>query len=195
MQELILYIKEGRQPEDQFVKVDLYEDETISLTAKIQDVRDIEKIFTDFTKTFTLLASKKNNKLFKHWYNPDVRGFDSNFKPDAIIELNYQKFRRGSIQLNDCKLKNGKPEFWSVTFTGSTSNLKTILRDDQLESLSWLDNFLVNNNTAANLNTFKRGQDFTIDGVLYEKAVIIPLIAHNNDFFIKVHKTLIVRII
>ena len=54
MQELILYIKSGIQDTDQYVKVDLYKDEVVSLTSKIQDVRNIEKIFTDFTKSFTL---------------------------------------------------------------------------------------------------------------------------------------------
>ena len=95
MQELILYIKEGLDASDKYVKVDLYSDEVVNLTAKIQDVKNIEKIFTDFTKPFTLPASKKNNKLFKHWYNPDINGFNSNYKPDALIELNYQPFRKG----------------------------------------------------------------------------------------------------
>ena len=44
MQELILYIKEGLDASDKYVKVDLYSDEVVNLTAKIQDVKNIEKI-------------------------------------------------------------------------------------------------------------------------------------------------------
>ena len=70
MQKVILYI-------DNTI-VDLFEDETISLTQTIQNVRDIEKIFTPFSKPFTLPASKTNNKLFKHYYNYDIdNGFDA----------------------------------------------------------------------------------------------------------------------
>ena len=47
--ELQLYIQDTR--------VDLFKDETVSLTDTIQNVRDIAKIFTTFTKTFTLPAS------------------------------------------------------------------------------------------------------------------------------------------
>jgi hypothetical protein len=48
--ELQLYIQDTR--------VDLFKDETVSLTDTIQNVRDIAKIFTTFTKTFTLPALK-----------------------------------------------------------------------------------------------------------------------------------------
>ena len=62
--ELQLYIQNTR--------VDLFKDETVSLTDSIQNVKDIAKIFTTFTKTFTLPASSTNNKLFKHYYNFDI---------------------------------------------------------------------------------------------------------------------------
>ena len=96
MQELILYIKPQQRDktEQNFVKVDLFSDENVSLTQVIQDVRDIDKVFTDFSRTFNIPASEKNNKLFKHWYNPDVKGFDANIQSDAKIELNYQPYDR-----------------------------------------------------------------------------------------------------
>ena len=57
MQKLQLYI--GTQ------RVDLFKDETVSLTQSIQNVKDISKIFTEFSKTFSLPASKVNNKIFR----------------------------------------------------------------------------------------------------------------------------------
>ena len=35
-------------------RIDLFRDETISITQTIQNVRDIAKIFTSFTKTFSV---------------------------------------------------------------------------------------------------------------------------------------------
>ena len=61
MQELQLYIGTKR--------VELFKDETVSLTQTIQNVKDIKKIFTEFTQTFSVPASKKNNLIFKHYYN------------------------------------------------------------------------------------------------------------------------------
>ena len=70
MQELILYIKPQQRDnvEQDYVKVDLFKEEIVSLTQVIQDIRDIDKVFTDFSKTFSIPASSTNNKLFKHWY-------------------------------------------------------------------------------------------------------------------------------
>ena len=45
-----------------YVYVDLMEEELITLTQVIQDVKDIDKIFTDFSRTFNLPASKTNKK-------------------------------------------------------------------------------------------------------------------------------------
>ena len=50
MQKLQLYI-EGQ-------RIDLFKDETVSITQTIQNVKDIDKIFTSFTKTFSVPASK-----------------------------------------------------------------------------------------------------------------------------------------
>ena len=48
-------------------EIDLYEDESVTLVQSIQDVKDIEKVFTDFTRTFSVPASKVNNKIFQHF--------------------------------------------------------------------------------------------------------------------------------
>ena len=61
MQTVQLYINNTR--------VDLFKDESISLTESIKNSRDIAKVFTTFTKQFTIPSSKENNKLFKHFYN------------------------------------------------------------------------------------------------------------------------------
>ena len=78
-------------------RVDMFKDESVSITQTIQNVKDISKVFTDFTKTFNLPASSTNNKLFKHYYNSDIvdadnnliSDFDARKRRDAIIELNH----------------------------------------------------------------------------------------------------------
>jgi hypothetical protein len=88
MQTIELYI-EGQ-------RVELFKDESVSLTQSIQNAKDPAKIFTDFSKSFTIPASKVNNKIFKHYYNFDiVGGFDARIKVPANIELNSLQFRKG----------------------------------------------------------------------------------------------------
>ena len=72
MQRIQLYIND--------TLADLYKDESISITDSIQNVKDIKKIFTAFSKTFTIPASPTNNKIFQHYYNADIDGYDARSK-------------------------------------------------------------------------------------------------------------------
>ena len=66
-------------------RLDLFKDETVSLTQSLKNVKDISKIFTEFTQTFSVPASPTNNILFKHYYNFDiVNGFDARVKKCII---------------------------------------------------------------------------------------------------------------
>ena len=94
MQIIQLYIGSDR--------IDLFDDESVQLTQSIKDVRDIGKVFTEFTKRFTVPASPNNNKIFKHYYNYDIvisdtSGFDARKKQSATIELNHLPFKKGKI--------------------------------------------------------------------------------------------------
>jgi hypothetical protein len=185
---LVLYIQSNRNVSQTMTKVDLYKDEQISLTRTIQDIRDIEKVRTDFSQPFTLPASAVNNGVFGSWYNPDINQFDSNYRAPALLELNYLPFKKGFITLNKVKMKNNEPEFYNVTFLGETVDLKNVISEDQLEQLSWLASpefqFINNNNNAKNgLNN-----GITLDdpqGNTWDNAFIYPLIGHSVDFYYK----------
>ncbi len=173
MQKIVLYIKNN---DDVYKRVDMFNDETISLTSKIQDVRDIQKVFTDFSQTFTLPASKTNNKLFQHWYNYNIdNGFDARNRKDAVMELDFSPFRRGKISLNNVKMKDNKPFSYEVIFYGNTINLKDLLGDDELGLLSSLDTYTHdynNTNVKTGLQTS-----------LSSGKIIYPLISHTKRFF------------
>ena len=188
MQELILYIKPkvvaANQTTQKFERVDLMEAELITLTQVIQDVKEIDKIFTDFSRTFNLPASKVNNKIFQHWYNDDVIGFDNHIMSDAIIELNHLPFKIGQIKLESVVMKNNKPSMYKVTFFGSTTTLNSLIGEDKLSDLSWIDNFnTLNTNTKTGLET---GLDFTFDSTTYNKAIIFPLLTHTQKYILNI---------
>ena len=130
--ELQLYIQNTR--------VDLFKDETVSLTDTIKNVRDIAKVFTTFTKSFTLPASATNNKLFQHYYNFDiVDGYDGRTKKTARLEINHIPFKEGKIKLEGADIKNNQVHAYRVTFFGNTVDLKDIIGDDKLNNLSFVE--------------------------------------------------------
>ena len=152
-------------------RVDLFNDETVSLTQTIKNVKDLAKVFTEFTQTFSVPASSVNNKIFKHYYNFDIsNGFDARKKQTARIELNDLPFKDGKIALQGVELKNNVAHTYKINFFGNTVNLKDILTDDQLSSLSFSD-------------YYDRLYDFsTVTGVMQDGLTpfIVPLITHTN---------------
>lgn len=172
MLQLQLYI-EGQE-------VELYKDESVTLTQSIQDVTDIKKIFTDFSRTFSVPASKVNNKIFKHFYNFYIDGFDARKKKDAELFLNYKPFKKGKIKLEGTTLKNNEAKTYRITFYGNTVVLPDLIGEDKLGALSELQVFDFRYNDA-NIQTYlTNGLDNTIGVTQIDDAVIFPLITHSN---------------
>lgn len=164
--------------------MDMFKDESVSLTQTIQNVKDIAKIFTNFTKTFSLPASKDNNKVFEHYYNYNIDdGFDARVKKTATIELNYFPFEKGKIKLEGVDMRDNKPYAYRVTFFGDTVDLKDLLGEDKLDALTWLNNFTTNYNAAQVQGALRNGKDFTVDAVTYTDALVVPLITHTDRLY------------
>ena len=168
MQKLQLYISGTR--------IDLFKDESVSITQSIQNIRDIKKIFTEFTKTFSIPASKVNNKIFKHYYNFDIiDGFDARNKVAASIELNNIPFKKGFVKLEGVQLKKNKPYAYKITFFGETVNLKDLVGDDELSALSALNTY---NENYSSTRVRQLLQTLTSSTNL-----ITPLITHTTQLY------------
>jgi len=155
-------------------RVDLFKDETVSLTQTIQNVKDIAKVFTEFTQTFSVPASSVNNKIFKHYYNFDISGgFDARNKVAASLELNDLPFKTGLIALQGVDLKNNVAHTYKITFYGNTVNLKDVLGADQLASLADLNQYSLEYNYTNVKDKLEAGAG----------PLIAPLITHTNRLF------------
>tara|TARA_R110002167_G_scaffold27115_2_gene92542 strand:- start:206 stop:2263 length:2058 start_codon:yes stop_codon:yes gene_type:complete len=170
MQKLQLYISSTR--------VDLFKDESVSITQTIQNVKDISKIFTEFTQSFTVPASKINNILFRHYYNFDitVNSFDARNKVSSEIQLNSIPFKKGYIKLEGVEMQKNKAYAYKITFFGNTVNLKDTLGEDELSSLTSINTL----NSSFNDYSFSHIRYGLINGL---NDVITPLITHTRQLY------------
>ena len=155
-------------------RVDLFKDESVLLTQTIKNVKDLAKVFTEFTQTFSVPASSVNNKIFKHYYNFNISGgFDARKKADARLELNDLPFKDGKIALQGVDLKNNLAHTYRITFFGNTVNLKDILGDAQLSSLAF--------NGLNKSYKFTEIRDALSPlAILPSDKIIAPFITHTN---------------
>jgi hypothetical protein len=155
-------------------RIELFADETITITSSIQNFNDLGKIFTDYSKSFTVPASAVNNKIFSHWYENSVsNGFDQRKKYFGRIEIDDIPFRFGKFQLEKADKKDNMIESYTINFTGNLTQLKDRFKDDKLNSLDYSElNFDYNLTNIGNALQF---------GTL-NPYVAFPLIASNRRF-------------
>ena len=133
-----------------FKRLDLFEDESVSITDSIKNVKDVAKIFTPFSQQFNVPASKHNAKIFRHYEDQDIiNSFDARYKVDALIKLNGTDYKKGKIKLSSVSLKNNKPHAYKLIFFGETIELKDILGEGMLSDLTFPNslNFAYNHAT------------------------------------------------
>lgn len=175
-------------------RVDLFNDESVTIVQSIQNVKDISQVFVEFTRTFNIPASKKNNKIFEHYYNYSISdGFDARLKKSALIELNSRPFKTGKIKLDGVDLIDGSPNSYRITFFGNTIDLNDLLGDDGLSSLdltafdSTYTATEVKSALESGLNkTYTRSDDSTIS---YPEGIIAPLISHTTRLYYEASST------
>ncbi len=169
--ELYIYV------DDVAKRVEMFQDEKVSVTSTIQNYSDIGKLFTDYSQSFTIPASPTNNAIFSHWYDNAVdNGYDARIRYNAFIEINTIAFKSGNVQLEKANKKNGYIESYTLTFYGNLTQLKDKFGDDKLQTVFQTDLGLTLNHsyTASNIQT--RITSSSSFDVRY------PLVSNNRSF-------------
>lgn len=125
-------------------RMDLFNDEKISVTSSIQNINDIAKVFTDYSQSFTIPASDNNNQIFSHWYENAIdNGFDQRVRYDGYIKIDTQTFRKGKWQLEGASVKKNRVENYKITFYGNLKSLTDKFGEDMLSDVRELNAFSV----------------------------------------------------
>ena len=158
-------------------RLDTFKDEDVNIKLSLQNVKDISKLFTDYTQNFQVPASTKNNKVFKHYYNADIDGgFNASLRQDATLFINKEVFREGSIELLSVDIKDGKPSAYDVVFFSAGVNLKDLFGEDELIDLD-----LSAYDHAYDGGVIRGAMEGTTP--LHSGNVIYPLISPVDDWF------------
>lgn len=120
-------------------ELDVFQDENIVINMSVQNIRDISKVFTDFTQGFSVPASPTNNQIFDHYYRTDIQGQDDwRLRATGRIEINGLLFRYGTIELEKVLLRGNTPYSYNITFYGAVCNLTDLFGEDYLYDLEGL---------------------------------------------------------
>jgi len=173
-------------------RIELFNDEKISVTSSMQQFADLGKLFTDYSQSFTIPASKHNNAIFRHWYESavgetdldspqDVIGaFDHRIKYYGFIEIDTIPFRDGKFTMEKANKKNGFIESYTINFVGNLAQLKDKFKEDKLNSLADSETGISYYNELNFEYTGTEVIDRIYDGSYTN--VLFPLIGNNRRY-------------
>ena len=155
--------------------LDQYADESVDIVSSVLDVSDITKNTGDYSKSFTVPASKNNNRLFKHWYNASIdNGFDARSKVEGSIDIDGVPFKLGKWRLNKCNIVKGRLESYTINFFGNLPNISDTIGEDMLSDLAFptLDHDWTSDNVKLGL-----------EGNLLDGDIVYTLMANKRYFY------------
>jgi len=155
--------------------LDQYADESVDIVSSVLDVSDITKNTGDYSKSFTVPASKNNNRLFKHWYNASIdNGFDARSKVEGSIDIDGVPFKLGKWRLNKCNIVKGRLESYTINFFGNLPNISDTIGEDMLSDLVFpkLDHEWTSDNVIDGL-----------EGNLLDGDIVYTLMANKRYFY------------
>ena len=155
--------------------LDQYADESVDIVSSVLDVSDITKNTGDYSKSFTVPASKNNNRLFKHWYNASIdNGFDARSKVEGSIDIDGVPFKLGKWRLNKCNIVKGRLESYTINFFGNLPNISDTIGEDMLSDLAFptLNHDWTSDNVIDGL-----------EGNLLDGDIVYTLMANKRYFY------------
>lgn len=167
--------------------LDTFEDEGISITTRVKDVRDITKLYDDFSQQFSIPASGNNNAILSRFPDNSIidpkrsGGWDVNRAGNTYTEYRKRQpaelsidgvlFKVGFIKYDQAVYQFGKLSHHLVTFAGAVSTLTEIMGDSMLKDLNLTE--FAYGVTADNV---RLGMDY--NGVLSDNKIIYPLMSN-----------------
>lgn len=161
-------------------ELDLYGDESIELNKSIKRLTDIEKIYSPFTESFTVPASRTNNAVFKHYYRDDLDQNRSGLsRIPATITLAGNIFEQGSIAIEGAQIKNGLPVSYEITFYGSVASFSELAGGDTLNVLDLSD--FNHEYNATNVQNGLDGTGLSSGSIIYPLFSPVRYWKYNSD--------------
>ncbi|MFC6095804.1 hypothetical protein ACFPVY_04025 [Flavobacterium qiangtangense] len=126
--------------------LDLDGNENIEITLKQTDIRDLSANYADYTKKFTIPASRVNKRALKYWN--DVKNDDqwpNDVEIPARIDVDGILFRMGVLKIDNANFDdNGNLKNFTVQFYSNLKSLKDLYGDKLIGALDYTTTLLTN---------------------------------------------------
>ena len=160
------------------VQLDLFKDETITISDNITGLFDVGTLPTDFSRQITLPGSKLNNQFFEQYYDISVENpflFSTSNKVDAYFDFDGLYLASGYLQLNKVNVVANKYiDSYEVTIFGSLASFAREVNRAFLTDITTLTEL---NHSASYANVTSSWSNGLFNG-----DIVYPLIDYGQDY-------------
>lgn len=115
-----------------------HSDFPLAMTFQISDFKDLTSTTGDYSKTFKIPATKNNNKIFKHLYNPNsISENKITDKKSCRILVNNLYSLVGLLKVNAVGGYGETPSYYDCVFFGSNLGWGAGLQDKYMDAIYW----------------------------------------------------------
>lgn len=115
-----------------------HSDFPLAMTFQISDFKDLTSTTGDYSKTFKIPATKNNNKIFKHLYNPNsISENKITDKKSCRILVNNLYSLVGLLKVNAVGGYGETPSYYDCVFFGSNLGWGAGLQDKYMDAIDW----------------------------------------------------------
>jgi len=121
-------------------ELDLYESNPIKINVSAEDIIDIPRVDSAFSRQFRIPATSNNSKFFKWWYTAGSLDFDITQKVQSEIHVDGLLYRKGQLRMT-MVFDNTKEDRIDieVVFLGETKEFSTQIGDGFMNLLDVSD--------------------------------------------------------
>lgn len=151
--------------------LDMFNDEGVTIKRQVKDLSDPKKLFTDFSRGFTVPATKKNNMIFQHYYNIEIQdGLDTRELLPCRLLLNNTTYQVGLLNIEGVNMRDGVPTSYKVRFIGKLAELARRVGQDELSALDL---------SSLNIDNFNPKGEFQAPAA---NDIVFPLCSRSKRF-------------
>jgi len=118
-------------------QLDLYENEAVNLTYSFQDVQKVNNPASDYSQTFRVPLTERNQRVFGAYDLSQVMPFDIKRKTECALLIGGVEIMRGFLQVKNWYVQKGQFVDLELVFFGGAKTLASAMGDAKLKDLNW----------------------------------------------------------
>lgn len=117
-------------------ELDLYKEEPIKITLSAEEIKDLPRVNSAFSRQFRVPATQNNSKVFKWWYEVNTVDFDVTQRVQAEIHVDGLFYKSGHIRI-EAAYVNGTSDHidLELVFFGETRDFASQIGEINLNQL------------------------------------------------------------